>query len=94
MQIERTLEVEKQALVVSDDFNLSACYALFAPSPVTRLNPNDLSNAMLTLKVNCDERQATLLCARYDSDEDGKLGFWELANMFMPRNQKLQYQVE
>ncbi len=34
--------------------------------------------------VTCSMDDARLLVARYDADEDMKLGFWEFSNMFLP----------
>jgi Ca2+-binding EF-hand superfamily protein len=51
-----------------------------------RVSCNIFWKYQLMLKVNCDEQQAELILQRFDSDEDGRLGFWELMNMFMPRN--------
>jgi len=45
MQIERSLEVEKEGLAMREDFILSACHAMFAKSPVHKLTPVELANA-------------------------------------------------
>jgi len=38
--------------------------------------------------VEYSEQGTTLLCNRYDSDGDGKLSFWEFANIFIALEHK------
>lgn len=49
-----------------------------------RLSVNDLLTGMERLGISCDGADAKLLIARYDGDEDLRLSFWELANVFLP----------
>jgi len=35
-----------------------------------------------TFGVMCSREQTSLICKRFDLDEDGKLGFWEFTNIF------------
>ena len=32
--------------------------------------------------------------ARYDADQDGRLGFWEFANIFLPVDSSMRREVE
>ena len=46
----------------------------------------------LDLRVNPDD--VKLLFSRYDSDEDGRLGFWEFSNMVLPLDVRQRDEVE
>ena len=41
-----------------------------------------------------DSRHCSLLMARYDADQDGRLGFWEFANIFLPVDSSMRREVE
>ena len=36
------------------------------------------------LGIECNSRDCDLIIQRYDGDMDGKLGYWEFVNMFLP----------
>jgi hypothetical protein len=49
-----------------------------------RLSSTDVQAAFEKLEITCDLNDARLVTARYDADEDGRLSYWEFANMFLP----------
>ena len=46
------------------------------------------------LGITCDDADVSLVRFRFDADEDGRLGFWEFANMFLPVDPALRDEVE
>ena len=44
--------------------------------------------------MTVDPKQAKLLFRRYDSDEDGRLGFWEFSNLLLPIDVRMREDVE
>jgi hypothetical protein len=57
-------------------------HRIFSADPVVRLSSKDLVEKFKAFGLSCSIEQVNLLCLRYDGDEDGKLNFWELANIF------------
>lgn len=41
-----------------------------------------------------DSRSCSLIMSRYDADQDGRLGFWEFANIFLPVDPNQRREVE
>lgn len=94
VHIERGLEVERQAMALCPQFALETAHAIFAESPSQRLAHSELMDGLHRLGVRCESRDVHLLMARYDSDMDGRLGFWEFAKMFLPTDPRLSREVE
>lgn len=67
---------------------------MFADSSLGRLSPQDLLYGFERLGITCSLADARLVVARYDADEDTKLGFWEFANMFFPVEPALRDDLE
>merc|ERR1712166_1707183 len=44
--------------------------------------------------LSCDLSDAKLVTARYDADEDGRLSYWEFANMFLPVEIEIRKELE
>jgi hypothetical protein len=44
--------------------------------------------------LSCDLSDAKLVTARYDADEDGRLSYWEFANMFLPVETEIRKDLE
>ena len=84
----------RQDLVDLPDFTLETAHSLFTSSPSQRLAHADLLDGLHRLGVSCDSRDCHLLVARYDADMDGRLGYWEFANMFMPIDQRQRHELE
>lgn len=44
--------------------------------------------------VQVGSQDCELIVSRYDGDMDGKLGYWEFANMFLPIDVQQRYELE
>lgn len=67
------------------DFSLEAVHAVFTDTTSRRLTLFDLLDGFKRIGVTCESSDCALVLARYDADADARLGFWEFANMFLPR---------
>lgn len=59
-----------------------------------RLGAKDMCTAFERMGLSCDLADAKLVTARYDADEDGRLSYWEFANMFLPVETKYRDELE
>jgi len=82
--LEGSLELLKRDLAVRPDFTVQGVFNLFAGYSSSRLSTNDLLYGMERMGVVLDIADAKLILERYDSDVDGRLGFWEFSNMVLP----------
>lgn len=46
------------------------------------------------LGLSCDIADCKLILNRFDQDSDGKLGFWEFANLFLPIDPMIRDDLE
>ena len=76
------------------DFNLTETFGFFSTNSLARLAHYDLSEGLAKLGVKAANSDVELLRARYDADQDGKLGFWEFASIFLPIEPTLRDSVE
>lgn len=53
-----------------------------------------MCTAFERMGLSCDLADAKLVTARYDADEDGRLSYWEFANMFLPVETKYRDDLE
>lgn len=53
-----------------------------------------MCTAFERMGLSCDLADAKLVTARYDADEDGRLSYWEFANMFLPVETKQRKDLE
>ena len=96
--IEGQLENQKVDLARMPDFSLDAAFMAYVGATENmalskRLSAGDSLAAMERLGLTCDAADAGLLVARYDADEDGRLSYWEFANMFLPGEPKLRKEL-
>ena len=80
------------------DFSLDQAFHIYVGDKENmalskRLSAGDSFAAMERLGLTCDLADATLLTARYDADEDGRLSYWEFANMFLPGQAKARSEL-
>ena len=78
------MEADKLILAQRGDFSLESAFFMFASSSLDRLSAPMIEQGLRQLGIAISQGDAQLLVKRYDSDQDGKLSFWEFANMFMP----------
>lgn len=84
IQSENMLEEQKLALAEMHDFNISGVFEFFSANQLTRLAHYDVLSGLQKLGVKARETDIALLRERYDADQDGRVGFWEFANIFLP----------
>lgn len=94
LQIEHKLEERKVTLALKEDFTLEEAFGVFSESTMSRLNAQDIMQGFERLGVTCSMADAKLLIARYDADDDNRLGFWEFSNMFLPVEPTLRDSLE
>jgi Ca2+-binding EF-hand superfamily protein len=82
------------ALANQSDFNLPETFAFFSANQLSRLSQFDLVQGLQRLGVKVEDEDAVLLKERYDADQDGKLGYWEFAALFLPIEPMLRDSVE
>ena len=89
--LEGNLERSKIDLARRADFSLEPAFFMFvgdnnnsANTLSKRLSSTDVQSAFEKLEITCDINDARLVTARYDADEDGRLSYWEFANMLLP----------
>lgn len=61
---------------------------------VARINKGDLSYGFERGGVICSLTEADLIINRYDSDGDGKIGYWEFANMVLTCDPVLREEID
>lgn len=67
---------------------------MFTASTLDRISPEQLSEGLNKLSISANAQDAALLAARYDADNDGKLTFWEFANIFLPLDERARSVLE
>jgi Ca2+-binding EF-hand superfamily protein len=76
------------------DFTLSAAFNCFTKSLQQRVSLDEFLFGLDRLDVAVVPDDAILFYNRYDSDQDGKLGFWEFSNSLMPLDIRLRDDLE
>ena len=94
IRIERALEDKKVALAQRADFNLEEAFSVFSGNSLSRLAESDLLYGYEKLGITCSKSDAALVRLRHDADEDGRLGFWEFANILLPIEPMLRDEAE
>ena len=94
LAIEGGLEQIRRDLAVRSDFTLAGAFNLFTGYSQSRITASDLLYGLERLGVVCDVADAKLVVERYDSDKDGRLGFWEFSNTLLPIDTLLRDDLE
>jgi len=84
----------KKQLSYQRDFTLIAAFNAFAKSMQQRISPEEFSFGMERLDFNLLPSDVKLFFDRYDSDQDGKLGFWEFSNSILPSEIRQRDELE
>jgi Ca2+-binding EF-hand superfamily protein len=82
--LENGLELTRKELSYQRDFTLIAAFNTFAKSMQQRVSLEEFSFGLDRLDFILLPSDVKLFFERYDSDQDGKLGFWELSNSLLP----------
>jgi hypothetical protein len=83
-ELESSLEVTRKELSYQRDFTLIAAFNTFAKSMQQRVSIEEFSFGLDRLDFALIPTDVKLLFERYDSDQDGRLGFWEFSNALLP----------
>jgi Ca2+-binding EF-hand superfamily protein len=94
LAIEGHLEVVKKELAIRHDFSLAGVFRKFCDNTHGRINATELLYGLERIGITCDIADARLIIDRYDADKDGRLGFWELSNAFLPIQANLRDEIE
>ena len=94
LALESGLEMQRMELANRKDFTLSCAFNYFAKSPQYKIDHGEFLFGLERLQLNVRRDDAALFFARYDSDQDGKLGFWEFCNALLPIEIRARTAVE
>lgn len=94
VNIERELDTDKCILAQREDFGIESAFLCFAKSTLDRLNVDTFEEGLNNLGVEACRADVRLLINRYDADGDGKLSYWEFANIFLPVDDKMRAALE
>ena len=67
---------------------------MFCSAPNKRISAQQLFESLVDLGVQVGTQDCNLIVSRYDGDMDGKLGYWEFANLFLPIDVQQRYELE
>lgn len=82
--LENIMEQHRKELSYQRDFTLIAAFNTFAKSMQQRVSLEEFSFGLDRLDFALLPSDIKLFFDRYDSDQDGKLGFWEFSNSLLP----------
>lgn len=83
-ELESALELVRKELSYQRDFTLIAAFNTFAKSMQQRVSLEEFTFGLDRLDFTLLPSDVKLFFDRYDSDQDGKLGFWEFSNALLP----------
>lgn len=76
------------------DFTLKGAYKFFSQSVQYKLSVDEFRFGLDRLSINVDPRFMICLFNRYDSDQDGRIGFWEFSNALLPIDTRMREEIE
>lgn len=91
---ESQLERARYDLANRRDFTLKGAFNYFANSSQYKLSLDEFRFGLDRLNINVDPRYVICLFNRYDSDQDGRIGFWEFSNALLPIEPRMREDVE
>ena len=94
LNFESQLEKTRFDLAHRRDFTLKGAFHFFANSSQYKMSLEEFRFGLERLSINIDPRFVICLFNRYDSDQDGRIGFWEFSNMFLTIDPRLRDEVE
>ena len=94
LNLESQLEKARFELANRRDFTLKGAFHFFANSSQYKLSLDEFRFGIERLSINVDPRFIICLFNRYDSDQDGRVGFYELSNCFLPIDPRMREEVE
>lgn len=94
LELEAGTEALKVELAQRRDFSLAAAYNLFSRTLQAKIPVEDFLFALDRLQIPVNPRDIGHMYRRYDSDQDGRLGFWEFSNALLPVDVRYREEVE
>ena len=94
LALENGLELQRAELASRRDFTLSCAFNYFAKSAQYKIDQGEFLFGLERLQLKVRRKDVSLFFARYDSDQDGKLGFWEFCNSLLPIEIRARTAVE
>lgn len=94
MDIESGFEALKTELALRRDFTLGGAFNLFSRSMQSKVTADELLFGLDRLDVTIAPADIDFFFRRYDSDQDGRLGFWEFSNALLPVDIRYRDDVE
>lgn len=94
MDIESGFEGLKTELALRRDFTLGGAFNLFSRSLQSKVTADELLFGLDRLDVSIAPADIDFFFRRYDSDQDGRLGFWEFSNALLPVDMRYRDDVE
>jgi Ca2+-binding EF-hand superfamily protein len=94
LETEHNIEQLKKELAKDKEFTLQAAFETFARSVQYKLSVDEFMFGLERLDIPFDEQEVHLYFNRYDADQDGRIGFWELSNSLLPVDFLLRDDVE
>jgi Ca2+-binding EF-hand superfamily protein len=76
------------------DFTLMAAYHQFSRSMQAKITIEEFMFGLDRLDIIMNPQNVELFYRRYDSDQDGRLGFWEFSNSLLPIDFRYREEVE
>lgn len=94
LDMENDIELLRKELSYKYDFCLATAFDVFARSIQYKINLDEFLFGLDRLDIPVQAKEASLFFSRYDSDNDGRLGFWELSNAFLPIDVRQRDEIE
>ena len=94
LELEGNLEEIKTALAMKRDFSLASAFNLFSRTLQAKVTLEDFLYGLDRLGIAQQPMDVSLMYRRFDSDTDGRLGFWEFSNAILPVDERYRDEVE
>ncbi len=87
-RLERDIEVLKQDLAIRRDVTVQTLCEMFDPAGSGYVSPTDFFDAVSRLGLRPSRDEVYTVFSRFDRNADGRLGYEDIAEMFVPRQQE------
>jgi len=94
LDLENQLEHTKIELTLRRDFTLGGAFNFFASNMQHRITIDEFLFGLDRLDIQLRSGEVDLFYNRYDSDQDGRLGFLEFSNALLPLDMRMREELE
>ena len=94
LDLENQLEQTKIELALRRDFTLGGAFNVFASSMQHRISIDEFLFGLDRIDIQLRQGEIDLFYNRYDSDQDGRLGFLEFSNALLPLEVRMRDELE